>query len=323
MRSAKEFRNFYDLTLHPKLVEVDRLRKLKLKRSIYSLLSVLGLVIFIVIGLSQSWLPGTFKLVWIGIVIVAFIILIYRLNKGASDKSFKSAFKRQAIESIVNFISQDLIYAPKKKIRRGLYEKSRIFLQSIDRYNGDDLIEGEIDKTLFHFSELHTRYKTTNSKGQTTWHDVFKGLFFVADFNKNFDGSTVLVPNSMGGGFTFLKKIFGLNRKEKLVELADPKFTENFTCYSTDDIMARYILTPALMHRLNGFHEKYPNNRVALSFVDGQIFVAISYPKKLFEPSLFRSVVEFSRVKSYFDDIRLVVEIVDDLNLNNRIWTKQ
>jgi len=323
MRSTEEFRKFYDLTLHPKLLEVDQLRKQKLKRSILSITYSLAMVFLIILGLTQSWLPSTFKIIWVLIVIVVFIYLLYQLKQGASKKKFKSVFKSQAIGAIVNFISQDLKYFPENKIDRRLYNNSRLFLQSLDSYNGDDLIEGKIDKTLFQFSELHTRYKSTNNKGQTTWHNVFKGLFFVADFNKQFQGSTVLVPNSLGGGFSFLKKVFGLNRKEKLVELADPKFSENFTCYSTDDIMARYILTPSLMQRLNQFHQKYPNNRVALSFVDGQIFVAISYSQDLFEPSLFRSVVKFSRVKSYFDDIRLVVEIVDDLNLNNRIWTKQ
>jgi len=144
----------------------------------------------------------------------------------------------------------------------------------------------------------------------------------VGDFNKDFKGSTVLLPNHMGSGFSFFKKLWGSNRKEKLVELADPEFMDNYTCYSTDDIQARYILSPALMKRLNDFHKKYPNNEVCLSFVDGQIFVAITYNKDLFEPSFFSSVVNKKKVLSYFDDIKLTVEIVEDLNLNTRIWTK-
>lgn len=323
MRSEDEFKTFYQDNLEAKLIQVDTIRKDKLKRAFWTFIYILGLILFVVVGLSQSWLTQVFRWIWIISSMGIFFYLMYRLHSGKNKLNFKSAFKQKAILPIVKFISHNLQYFPEKHIPRRLYDESRLFLKGLDSYKGDDLIQGKIDKTFLQFSELHTRYKSTDSKGRTHWHDVFKGLFFVADFNKNFDGSTVLLPNHLGGGFSFFKKIFGLNRKEKLVELADPQFTDNFTCYSTDDIKARYILTPSLMERLNDFHKKYPKNRVSLSFVDGQVFVAIAYSKDLFEPSLFRSVVNYDRVKSYFDDIRLVVEIVEDLNLNNRIWTKE
>jgi len=323
MRSTDEFLLFYEQTLKPQLEELDSMRKKYIYSSLRFILSTFGLIVLFIVLLSRPWIPSFVK--WgVGICSLALLIyLLYKYYKTNKNNNFLALFKGQVIKPIVKFISTDLDYYPKRKISESLYHKSRLFLKDTDRFGGDDLIEGKIDKTYFHFSELHTQYKTTGSKGETHWHDIFKGIFFIADFNKDFEGSTVLLPNQIGGGFSFFKKIFGLNRKEKLVELADPEFTDNFTCYSTDDIKARYILTPALMQRLNHFQRKYPNNRVSLSFVDGQIFVAISYKHDLFEASYFKSVIDYDRIQSYFDDIRLVVEVVDDLNLNNRIWTKE
>lgn len=323
MRSTDEFKQFYEQKLQPQLENLDKIRKRYLFTTLRFTFYLIAVILLFFIVLSQSWVPGFIKGIWIFVSIGLFIYIVYKLYKTNKNNEYKKLFKGEVIQPIVKFISDDLEYHPKRKIPKSLYRKSRLFLKDTDRFKGDDLIEGKIDKTVFHFSELHTQYKTTGNKGQTHWHDIFKGIFFIADFNKEFEGSTVLLPNQIGGGFSFFKKIFGLNRKEKLVELADPEFTDNFTCYSTDDIKARYILTPALMERLNRFHKKYPDNRVALSFVDGQIFVAISYPHDLFEPSYFKSVVNYDQMQSYFDDIRLVVEIVEDLNLNNRIWTKE
>ena len=43
----------------------------------------------------------------------------------------------------------------------------------------------------------------------------------------------------------------------------------------------------------------------------------------LFEPRLFQTLLDFKPVRQYFEDIELAVGIVDDLNLNTRIWSKQ
>ena len=62
------------------------------------------------------------------------------------------------------------------------------------RYTGDDYVKGKIGDTYIEFSEIHSEYKTQNNK-QTTWHIIFKGLFFIANFNKNFKSETLVLPD--------------------------------------------------------------------------------------------------------------------------------
>ncbi|MBU0570499.1 MAG: DUF3137 domain-containing protein [Candidatus Omnitrophica bacterium] len=60
-----------------------------------------------------------------------------------------------------------------------------------------------------------------------------------------------------------------------------------------------------------------------MSFAGSRIFVAIPYTKNLFEPKVFRTVLDFKLVQGYFEDLQLMIGIIDDLNLNTRIWNKQ
>ncbi len=327
MRSTEAFKAFYESELKKELIALDEVRKRYMK---FNSLFLLGffLAVAIVVWVKYQFQPRAEII--IGLVLafaVALIIVGVYVYKETKDLNYKQDFKNRIIKSIVHFISEDLMYKANQKISPSNFKKSRLFLSSIDRYRGDDYVAGKIDQTAIQFSELHVQYKTTsnNSKGQrqTRWHTVFKGLFFQADFNKDFEGSTVLLPNYLGKKFTFFKKIAGATRKEKYVKLEDTTFNENFNCYSTDDIKARYILSPALMQRINSFKDNYPKNPVSISFVDGAIYVAISYSKDLFEPTYFSSLVKRNMMLSYFEDIKLVVDIVEELNLNTRIWSKE
>ena len=203
---------------------------------------------------------------------------------------------------------------------------SQIFLTHPDRYKCEDYVSGKIGETFIEFSEVHSEYKTetTDSKGNhhTEWHNIFMGLFFVAEFNKNFSGTTVVLPDLAEKTFGFLGKIFqswNLTRKGQLIKLEDPEFEKLFVVYGDDQITARYILTPGLMQRLVEFRNRF-NNTVYLSFKDSKVYVAVSINRNLFEPRIFRSNEDFALIKDYFDNLDLAGRIIEELNLNTRIW---
>jgi hypothetical protein len=45
--------------------------------------------------------------------------------------------------------------------------------------------------------------------------------------------------------------------------------------------------------------------------------------KNMFEPKYFSSLSDFSPILDYYNDLAFAAGIVDDLNLNTRIWTKE
>ncbi|MFO8067516.1 MAG: DUF3137 domain-containing protein [Bacteroidales bacterium] len=328
MRTLDEFSDFFKNTMMKDLVNLESRRKKIVK---FSLLSTLIAVGGILITIATSILICSSDDCYlyyniIGSVLFIVVGIIFYFVKGR-DKTFYTDFKKQVVNSIVTFVSPELTYNAKNFIGLDTFERSRIFLTRADRYRGDDMVEGKIDKTQIWFSEVHAEYKqtTTDSKGRTktTWHRIFKGLFFVADFNKHFSTSTVVLPNRLGrGSFARFFQKLNLARKEKLVNLEDPDFNKFFVVYGEDQIEARYVLSTSLMKRITEFKKKHKNS-LYISFVNSFLYIAVSYKRNLFEPSYFKKLTRLNIVKEYFEDIQLAVGIVEELNLNNRIWTKQ
>jgi hypothetical protein len=330
MKTLQEFETFFNSEMVSDLELLDERRRKVVKRTTILVLGTI-LALLLIVVLYNSFGKGSessntvYYYIVPGIAVVIAAVIIG--NTWASDKSFYIDFKKQVIERIVKFISPDLTYEPKNFVGSDSFQRSRIFLKNVDRYKGDDMVQGKVDKTQIWFSEIKAEYKTTttDSKGRTktTWHTIFKGLFFIADFNKHFQTSTVVLPNRLGKGFMakFFNKM-NLARKEKLVKLEDPDFNKHFVVYGEDQVEARYVLSTSLMRRITEFKEKHANS-LYVSFVNSFLYVGIAYKKDLFEPSWFNTLTRFSLVREYFEDIQLAVSIVEELNLNNRIWTKQ
>jgi hypothetical protein len=330
MKTLNEFKTFFDEQMLMDLGLLDDRRRKVLRRSLWiGLIALLALLVVVVIYLNfgANSLNENAIIYYIvaGMVIVIAAVIVG--GTWAADKTFYTDFKTQVIERIVKFVSPDLVYEQKNFVGSDSFERSRIFLKGVDRYSGDDMVRGKIDKTQIWFSEVKAEYKTTttDSKGnrKTTWHTIFQGMFFIADFNKHFQTCTVVLPNRLGTGFlaSFFNKM-NLTRREKLVKMEDPEFNKHFVVYGEDQIEARYILSTALMQRISEYREKHKGH-IFLSFVNSFLHVAISYNKALFEPSYFKKLTDFNLVKEFFEDIHLAVSIVEELNLNNRIWTKQ
>ncbi|MFT5169968.1 MAG: hypothetical protein ACI8Q2_000583, partial [Candidatus Omnitrophota bacterium] len=43
----------------------------------------------------------------------------------------------------------------------------------------------------------------------------------------------------------------------------------------------------------------------------------------LFEPRIFKTLLDFKPIEEYFEDLSFAIGIVEDLNLNTRIWSKE
>jgi hypothetical protein len=329
MKSLDEFKNFFDREMLPHL-EVLEQRRLKMMKRAYSVFFI-SLLIILAIGLlyiyvgskSQDDLSLWYILAGVITVIVAIIMGV----TWAKDKGFYSDFKTHVIARIVKFVGPDLNYEPNNHVGSDSFERSRIFLKGVDRFTGDDRVHGMIGRTQIWFSEVKAEYKTTTTDGKgntkTTWQTIFKGMFFIADFNKHFQTCTVVLPNRTGNGFIgrMLQKM-NLARREKLVKLEDPEFNKHFVVYGEDQVEARYVLSTSLMRRITEFQNRN-QSQLFLSFVNSFLYVAIAYSRNLFEPSYFKKLTNFDMVKEYFLDIHLAVSIVEELNLNNRIWTKE
>jgi hypothetical protein len=153
---------------------------------------------------------------------------------------------------------------------------------------------------------------------------IFRGIFFVADFNKEFKGRTLVLPDTAERLFgRMIGNFLQSHNKERppLVKLEDPEFEKLFVVYGDDQIQARYILSPSLMERMVSFRRK-TGKKAFFSFVENKIMMAVPYDRDLFEPRLLRSVMDPSEMEDHFENLEHIIGTVEDLSLNTRIWGK-
>lgn len=326
MIERKQLESLFNNELKAKLHGLEGLRKSVMRSQILAILLFIGAILLFIptsILLEHYENDGIPFLVLLPIIILGFFIL-YRSYK--KKKSYRHRYKNEVVREIINAIDPSWEYDPNQCISQAEYRQSEIFRHSIDRYRGDDLISGKIDKTDFRCSELHTEYKTVthdkDGRRKETWHTIFKGLLFHADFNKEIKGKTYIEPDTAERLLGKLGQNLQTSSKGKLVKLENPEFEKIFAVFATDQTEARYILTPTIMEALVNIHKMY-KRKMHLSFIGSRVYVAMSFTKNLFEPKVFSSGVKFKDIEFMYNLFMVNHTIVHELNLNTRIWTKE
>lgn len=319
MKTLEDLREFYNTTLLADLKTLEQERKkivFKLTCIIVTILCILGVCfLFWRVNLNAIlvalFIPAVLCLI-IGVVLCNFL-----------TRGYVAKFKSLVIERIVHFIDENLNYDADECIDKSTFMLSKIFTTKPNRYKGDDLVWGKVGATKIKFSEIHAEHESGSGKNRRR-HTVFKGLFFIGDFNKDFTTQTVVLPDTAEKLFGYLgQKLQSLNIfRGQLIKLDDPEFEKHFVVYGNDQIQARYILSTSLMERIVEFKKK-TGRKIYLSFVGSMVFVAVSYTRSLFEPRIFKTLLDFDPIRKYFEDLQLAIGIVDDLNLNTRIWSKE
>ncbi|MDQ8003697.1 MAG: DUF3137 domain-containing protein [Pedobacter sp.] len=280
-------------------------------------------------GIGAACLLGAFLfgLIEVGVVLVivglitGFIMLAL---VGSKTSAYKLDFKHKVIGAALKQLDDSLQIAPQSGISQRDFMDSRLFSQTPDRYKTEDLVHGKIDKTQIHFAEVHAEYKTetrTKNGKQTHWHDIFKGIIFCADFNKHFSSITVVKPKGFGGAFGkwFSQNVFG---NKNIVELENVDFDKTFITESGDQVEARYILTPSLMEKLLELNQ-YANSTISISFIWSNVYIAFPLNHNYFEAPIFKSLLNADVLEKDLNMLRLMRHVVEELDLNTRIWTKE
>lgn len=250
-------------------------------------------------------------------------IVLYQIND--AFLAYKRAYKREVIGEALRFLDKSLTINPDNGILEHEFVQSQLFTTEPDRYKTEDLVKGMAGKTAFYFAEVHAEYKTvtqTKEGTKTEWNDIFKGIIFVADFNKNFNGVTIVRPKDFGSAFGawFSKNLFSFSDKD-VIKLENVDFDKAFITYGTDQVESRYLLTPAMMERIF----KLNNNSkysITLSFIASRMYIGFPLDRNYFEAPIFKSLLNPELLDDDITTIKFMYDIVRELDLNTRIWGK-
>lgn len=239
---------------------------------------------------------------------VAFLVCTvgaYYFFESIFTDSFTFKFKRKVIRSIVE--SCGLIYHP-----GGFVENDYLYVIydfDIDKYSGNDLIFGQIEGVRVKFSDVEAISIKEDLHGNKTHRVLFAGLLFVADFPKRLKAVTQICS-----GTDDFKDYGG-----KRARMDDAEFERYFRVYATDQIEARYALTPSLMENLKLLKMRF-HRPINIVLTGDKICMAIRTGRDNFEPDLRRPLVGKGANRFYKDEIGGFLRIVEELRLNRKIW---
>lgn len=223
-------------------------------------------------------------------------------------RNVADSFKRRVLPLLVAEIDRSLRYDP-KGIAVGEFMSSGLF-QKPDQFESQDAVYGAIGGTPVRFAMVRAGRLTKTGSHTHVREPIFDGLLFVAEFNKRIKGTTQVLP----GGTSALDALTNTD-----VALEDPRFNEEFHVRSTDQVEARYILTPTMIELILKLREQFSG--VHLQFSGNSVLIALPTNYGLLTPDL-EARFDMAQVTRILGRLAAIAGIVKYLGLDTRIWSK-
>ena len=280
-------------------------------------------------------------------VLFLFVCFVLRLPMN----KYKRDTKKMVMPKLMNFFKHIQYCRGAGGVRESIIKKSDLF-EGVENVYCDDAFRGSHKGTKFQLSEqrVTTRVQTKNGQREVT---MFKGIFLLFELGKKFNGQTVVKDKKgqwwtyfflfLGGVFFFMLVVMNIRaffsdgygnwnfliwaivvvgtflyglfkNKYKKVNLEDVVFSKNWKVNATDQVEARYVLTPALMERMLKIKRMFYGKSVHFSFFENQVLIAVGTNKDMFETtSLFTSALDYKKVREVIAQFYSVFAIIDEM----------
>lgn len=324
MRSKEEIKNFYKTHLQEEVEILDMLRSghkksFTIRAVLVGIAAILFYVSIIIYGHINN-LDIKIHL-FIGTILMAhFGFQLLKSNLEDTERKIKE----RVVSPLIRFIDPSFDYKPNEFVSIEDFKASNFYhATSLKTFTGDDLVEGYIGQTQFRFSELSAHRLERSSNNNIREVLIFKGLFFVFDFKKSFDGVLYVLPRRSSKQANYVSRLEETNKTNEAleeVEMESSHFNQLFDVKATNQILARYVLSPKLMETLIKMNEN-SDHLTMFSFVDGKMYLSISTWENHFSFDMFKKIDEHALL-AYCNDLQYAFTIVDEMQLNERLWNK-
>jgi len=229
----------------------------------------------------------------------------------APENAYQAKVREILVPLLLSFFGE-MRYDTEGKIGEEFLKASDIIYPYND-YSSLDFVHGDYKNTGF---EIESASLTRGSGKHVSL--VFGGKILLLKMKKTFQGKTIVKKDQ---GF------FGnwddrRHTKLEQIKLEDPRFEKVFEVYSTDQVEARYLLTPAFMDRLVDLAAKFRSDSIQASFFDDFLLITFSNATmqlvNLFQPGgLEESIINTEEIHEFLSQIRGLLSIIDILNLSS------
>ncbi|MGF1692677.1 DUF3137 domain-containing protein [Photobacterium kagoshimensis] len=171
-----------------------------------------------------------------------------------------------------------------------------------------DHLEGCWKGNNFNFYELSLK---TSSDQNNVPKILFKGALIQIQQKKRFSSTVCVVQDK---GWRQSSKHNDLSR----VKLEDPRFEKEFEVYGSDQVEARYLLTPNMMETLSELNEHF-GGKVEACFKDKLLTIKIPTKRDFFSATLpMNEPLNYQQtIESLFSDMEYIFTLAELLKQNN------
>lgn len=236
---------------------------------------------------------------------------------------FFKEFKPRVVALLLDYIDNDVNfkfdgYDPKGFIPPAKFLESRIFTRA-DDYFGEDLIRGQVRETPFEACELRVR---EFSEVRSRLDLVFSGIFLMADYQRwDMHGGVLGLPDAYRKYLSRSERAFHLEGGRRVREGILPEFEVFFDTYATSDVRIKDVVSEdfqkAILRFRQRFQEVNREKEIYFSIIGDKIYIALRQDRDLLEPSLFANNTSYEVVHEFYEDLRLLLELVMEVDAMN------
>lgn len=301
------FDTYWNQTLKPFLEEKEQVRKKYLSHFFGLLILAFLLIPIVSIGSYALWKMYSYE-IDSGPFLMLLALLVFILQRPYHH--YKKNVKNDVMPVFAQYF-QDIKYCQNQGLSVADLKESYLFPEA-DKYTSDDCFEGSYKNVSLQITEeLLQKISYTQKKRHVK--TLFQGIIIQFQMNKNFQGHTIVLKDA--GFFNRFKKFPNLER----VTLENPIFEKKFEVYSSDQVEARYLLTPLFMERIEQLKTLYKGKSVELSFLNNHVLIAIETNQDMFEPlSFFKSNINEEKIKRVLEQFLNIFSIIEILKLTER-----
>ncbi|MEM9761163.1 MAG: DUF3137 domain-containing protein [Pseudomonadota bacterium] len=206
-----------------------------------------------ILGVSTTFVLKAFDtdsgdaIVW-GICVAFFSALLLRAIAYAGIWIFRKTAKLNVLSALAarQGLRYDMGRVDKETLRP--FKEEELFGSGTSSGDSEDVFSGKLEGVDFVLFEARRTSRSASSSQQSSSETlVFHGLCLQLRFPKRFSGITRVLSDY---GLFNRMHLVGADASLERVRLEDPRFEKQFEVVSTDQVEARYLLTPALMERL-------------------------------------------------------------------------
>ncbi|MEP4052028.1 MAG: DUF3137 domain-containing protein [Litorimonas sp.] len=218
-------------------------------------------------------------------------------------RDVKSGTKENIVGGICRYLGWTFSEKTEEPATLEIFKTLGLITKSYTRSNFEDRISGEAHGAVFEFCEGHLEREEGSGKNRK-WVTKFRGQILSIAFDQKFLGRTVVLRD--GGWFNRKKK-----GDMKRVGLVDPVFEKIFEAYGTDQVEARYLLTPTFMQRLVDLEHSVDGKNIRFGFQGGNLLIAVETANRYEPGSMFKPLIETSRTQNILDEIGAIYDVID------------